>query len=157
MLVYAARCVALHALHHGTQQIDTHARESLLGFVNPRCLADVTQHRQQGRVGVLPDQQRVGHTQHWAGVDDDKVELNNLQRQVLFDEQDIADQLPKAIAAANKLRQIYNGYRSSPESTLQRLYEDARRILLSQAQIDATAEELRLDQILGNLVSGGAQ
>ncbi len=39
-------------------------------------------------------------------VDRDFIELNNLQRQVLFDEQDIADGLPKAIAAANKLRRI---------------------------------------------------
>ncbi len=39
-------------------------------------------------------------------VDRDFVELNNLQRQVLYDEQDVADNLPKAIAAANKLRKI---------------------------------------------------
>jgi molybdopterin-synthase adenylyltransferase len=39
-------------------------------------------------------------------VDRDFLELNNLQRQVLYDEQDIADGLPKAIAAANKLRRI---------------------------------------------------
>lgn len=39
-------------------------------------------------------------------VDRDFVELNNLQRQVLYDEQDVADSLPKAIAAANKLRRI---------------------------------------------------
>jgi len=39
-------------------------------------------------------------------VDRDFLELNNLQRQVLYDEQDVADGLPKAIAAANKLRQI---------------------------------------------------
>jgi adenylyltransferase/sulfurtransferase len=39
-------------------------------------------------------------------VDRDFLELNNLQRQVLFDEQDVADGLPKAIAAANKLRRI---------------------------------------------------
>ncbi|MBN8628883.1 MAG: ThiF family adenylyltransferase [Planctomycetes bacterium] len=36
-------------------------------------------------------------------VDRDFVELNNLQRQVLFDEADVAGNLPKAIAAANKL------------------------------------------------------
>ncbi len=39
-------------------------------------------------------------------VDRDFVELSNLQRQVLYDEQDVADQLPKAVAAANKLRRI---------------------------------------------------
>jgi molybdopterin-synthase adenylyltransferase len=39
-------------------------------------------------------------------VDRDFVETNNLQRQVLFDEQDVADELPKAVAAAKKLRQI---------------------------------------------------
>jgi adenylyltransferase/sulfurtransferase len=39
-------------------------------------------------------------------VDRDFLELNNLQRQVLFDEADVADGLPKAIAAANKLRRI---------------------------------------------------
>jgi adenylyltransferase/sulfurtransferase len=39
-------------------------------------------------------------------VDRDFLELNNLQRQVLFDEQDVADGLPKAVAAANKLRRI---------------------------------------------------
>lgn len=39
-------------------------------------------------------------------VDRDFVELNNLQRQVLFDERDVADGLPKAIAAADKLRRI---------------------------------------------------
>jgi adenylyltransferase/sulfurtransferase len=39
-------------------------------------------------------------------VDRDFLELNNLQRQVLFDEDDVAARLPKAIAAANKLRRI---------------------------------------------------
>jgi molybdopterin/thiamine biosynthesis adenylyltransferase len=39
-------------------------------------------------------------------VDRDFIELNNLQRQVLFDEDDIAAQLPKAVAAAQKLRRI---------------------------------------------------
>jgi len=39
-------------------------------------------------------------------VDRDFIETNNLQRQMLFDEQDVADQLPKAVAAAQKLRRI---------------------------------------------------
>lgn len=39
-------------------------------------------------------------------VDRDFLETNNLQRQVLYDEQDVADGLPKAIAASVKLRRI---------------------------------------------------
>lgn len=39
-------------------------------------------------------------------VDRDFLELNNLQRQVLYDEADVAAGLPKAIAAADKLRHI---------------------------------------------------
>lgn len=39
-------------------------------------------------------------------VDRDFVDLSNLQRQVLFDEQDVAEHLPKAIVAARKLARI---------------------------------------------------
>lgn len=39
-------------------------------------------------------------------IDRDFIELDNLQRQVLFDEQDIVENLPKAEAAARKLRRI---------------------------------------------------
>lgn len=39
-------------------------------------------------------------------VDRDFVELSNLQRQILFDEQDVADHLPKVIAADRRLRQV---------------------------------------------------
>ena len=39
-------------------------------------------------------------------VDRDFVDLSNLQRQVLFDEDDVARGLPKAVAAANKLGRI---------------------------------------------------
>src|SRR5436190_17752743 len=43
---------------------------------------------------------------HLRIVDRDFVELTNLQRQVLYDEADVAAGLPKAIAAAEKLRRI---------------------------------------------------
>jgi adenylyltransferase/sulfurtransferase len=39
-------------------------------------------------------------------IDRDFLEINNLQRQILFDEKDIADHLPKAVAAQRKLAQI---------------------------------------------------
>lgn len=39
-------------------------------------------------------------------VDRDFVEESNLQRQMLFDEQDVREKLPKAIAAERKLRRI---------------------------------------------------
>lgn len=47
-------------------------------------------------------------------VDRDFLELNNLQRQVLYDEADVASALPKAIAAANKLRQINSSVEIEP-------------------------------------------
>ncbi len=43
---------------------------------------------------------------HLTVVDRDFIELNNLQRQVLFDEDDLAANLPKAIAAERKLRRV---------------------------------------------------
>ena len=44
-------------------------------------------------------------------VDRDVLELNNLQRQVLFDEDDVAAGLPKAEAAVSKLRKINSNVR----------------------------------------------
>ena len=43
---------------------------------------------------------------HLRIVDRDFLELNNLQRQVLYDEDDVAAGLPKAIAAQNRLARI---------------------------------------------------
>ena len=43
---------------------------------------------------------------HLRIIDRDYIELNNLQRQILFDEEDIAANLPKAEAAARKLRRV---------------------------------------------------
>ncbi len=39
-------------------------------------------------------------------IDRDFVEISNLQRQVLFDEDDVKERVPKAIAARDKLRKI---------------------------------------------------
>lgn len=47
-------------------------------------------------------------------VDRDFVELSNLHRQVLFDEQDATAGLPKAIAAAEKLRKINSSVAVEP-------------------------------------------
>src|SRR5260370_30687530 len=44
-------------------------------------------------------------------VDRDFVELSNLQRQSLFDEDDIKKNLPKAIAAESKLRRVNSSVR----------------------------------------------
>lgn len=46
---------------------------------------------------------------HLVIVDRDFVELTNLQRQVLFDEDDAANSLPKAVAAKRKIAKINSG------------------------------------------------
>ena len=43
---------------------------------------------------------------HLVIADRDYIELNNLQRQILFDEDDVARHIPKAIAAAERLHHI---------------------------------------------------
>ena len=47
-------------------------------------------------------------------IDRDFVELTNLQRQVLYDEDDVASGAPKAIAAAEKLRRINSNVEIDP-------------------------------------------
>lgn len=51
-------------------------------------------------------------------VDRDYIERSNLQRQILFDEEDIENNLPKAVAAAYKLRKI------NPEITVESVVAD---------------------------------
>ncbi|MEM7315021.1 MAG: ThiF family adenylyltransferase [Planctomycetota bacterium] len=51
---------------------------------------------------------------HLRIVDRDFLELNNLQRQVLYDEADVDSELPKAIAAANRLRRINSAITIEP-------------------------------------------
>jgi molybdopterin-synthase adenylyltransferase len=47
-------------------------------------------------------------------ADRDFVDLTNLQRQVLYDEEDVRQRLPKAVAAADKLRRINSEVRIEP-------------------------------------------
>jgi molybdopterin-synthase adenylyltransferase len=51
---------------------------------------------------------------HLTIVDRDIVELTNLQRQTLFDEADAANQTPKAIAAAARLRAVNSTVEIAP-------------------------------------------
>src|SRR6201988_5521161 len=50
-------------------------------------------------------------------VDRDFIETNNLQRQVLFDEHDVAENIPKAEAAARKLSAINSSVYVDPVVT----------------------------------------
>lgn len=63
---------------------------------------------------VIADQLVRAGVGHLRLVDRDIVELTNLQRQTLFDESDVAHALPKAIAAANRLRQINSSVTIEP-------------------------------------------
>src|SRR5438128_3429459 len=54
---------------------------------------------------------------HLRLVDRDFIETNDLQRQVVFDEHDVADNLPKAEAAARKLGAINSGVHVEPVVT----------------------------------------
>lgn len=51
---------------------------------------------------------------HLKIADRDFVEINNLQRQVLFDESDVLGRVPKAAAAARRLRQINSSITVDP-------------------------------------------
>ena len=66
-------------------------------------------------------------------ADRDYIELNNLQRQILFDEDDIAQHLPKAVAAVNRLR------RANSETKLEALVED-----INADGIEALVQEVDL-------------
>src|SRR6202011_3325868 len=51
---------------------------------------------------------------HLRLIDRDFIEMSNLQRQVLFDEHDVAENLPKAEAAARKLAAINSSVHVEP-------------------------------------------
>jgi adenylyltransferase/sulfurtransferase len=47
-------------------------------------------------------------------IDRDVIELHNLHRQVIYDEEDVARQMPKAAAAARKLQRVNSSIRIQP-------------------------------------------
>lgn len=55
---------------------------------------------------ILADRLARAGVGHLRLVDRDFVELNNLQRQLVYDEEDVAAVLPKAVAMARKLRRV---------------------------------------------------
>jgi adenylyltransferase/sulfurtransferase len=68
-------------------------------------------------------------------VDRDFVEFSNLQRQTMFTESDAAQRLPKAIAAADHLREINSDIEVEPEiadvnhSNVERLIQDGEVVI----------------------------
>ncbi len=68
-------------------------------------------------------------------VDRDFVEASNLQRQTMFTEHDAAERMPKAIAAANHIRDFNSEIETEPEvvdvnnSNIERLIEDCDVVL----------------------------
>lgn len=68
-----------------------------------------------GALGSVIAEQLVRGGIGWLRIADrDLVELTNLQRQVLFDEADAKDSIPKAVAAERRLRQINSTARIDP-------------------------------------------
>src|SRR3954469_9422944 len=76
-----------------------------------------------------------GGVGHLRLIDRDFIETNNLQRQVLFDEHDVAENLPKAEAAARKLGAINSSVFVEPvvadidRTNIEELSRDADMIL----------------------------
>src|SRR5258708_1532810 len=66
---------------------------------------------------VLANSLVRGGVGHLRLIDRDFIETSNLQRQVLFDEQDVAENLPKAEAAARKLEAINSSVHVEPVVT----------------------------------------
>ncbi|MBO0784211.1 MAG: ThiF family adenylyltransferase [Ktedonobacteraceae bacterium] len=71
-------------------------------------------------------------------ADRDYIEMNNLQRQILFDEDDVARRLPKAIAAAEKLRKVNSDVHV--EALVEDIHVESIEVLVRDSDIvlDAT-------------------
>lgn len=69
-----------------------------------------------GALGTVIAEQLVRGGVGWMRIADrDLVELTNLQRQVLFDEADAKESVPKAIAAERRLREINSTVQIDPQ------------------------------------------
>jgi molybdopterin/thiamine biosynthesis adenylyltransferase len=96
-----------------------HHRQTLLPWIGPAGQQRLAQSRVLligcGALGCVVADQLVR-----AGVgtlrlaDRDIVEPSNLQRQTLFDEADVAEEVPKAVAAARRLARIDSAVRIEP-------------------------------------------
>src|SRR5260370_35433133 len=89
--------------------IDRYSRQTLFGSIGKegqeRLHASTVTIIGCGALGtVLANNLCRAGVGHLVIADRDYIELNNLQRQILFDEDDLARRLPKALAAAGKLR-----------------------------------------------------
>lgn len=94
-----------------TRDLSRYHRQMLLpgiGEAGQRRLLDATALLLGcGALGtVIADMLARAGVGHLVIVDRDFIEMTNLQRQVLFDEQDVADGIPKAEAARRKIARI---------------------------------------------------
>jgi molybdopterin/thiamine biosynthesis adenylyltransferase len=99
--------------------MDRYHRQTLLPFMGPQGQSQLASARVLlvgcGALGsVIADQLVRAGIGHLTIADRDVVELTNLQRQVLFDEDDARDGTPKAIAAANRLRKVNSSVEIDP-------------------------------------------
>ncbi len=102
-------------------------------------------------------------------VDRDFVEVSNLQRQVLFDENDVRSNLPKAIAAVRKLEQINSEVELEPHvadvspRNIRELMRDVDLILdgtdnfETRFLINDAALEAGLPWVNGGVIGGNGQ
>ena len=91
--------------------MDRYSRQSLVAQIGPAGQVKLGQSRITlvgcGALGtVIANNLTRAGVGHIRIIDRDFVELTNLQRQTLFDEEDVSNNVPKALAAAEKLRKI---------------------------------------------------
>jgi len=102
--------------------MDRYHRQMLLPFMGGAGQARLSASRVLlvgcGALGSVVAEQLVrAGVGHLTLVDRDVVEWTNLQRQVLFDESDARDGVPKAIAAARRLAAVNSSVKVDPQVT----------------------------------------